>query len=88
MSMDFILAAGGGHGPALLNGASPLLLTAVIIIVGGVAGVIAHKFKLPALTGQIIYHRNCALCGQIKIGIKAGQTSGAKWCCVGMAVHP
>ncbi|MCH2207259.1 MAG: PTS sugar transporter subunit IIA [Lentisphaerales bacterium] len=54
MSIDFILAAGGGHGPALLNGASPLLLTAVIIIVGSVAGVIAHKFKLPALTGQII----------------------------------
>ena len=52
--MNYILAAGADYGPAILNGASPLLLTAVIIIVGGIAGVIAHKFKLPALTGQII----------------------------------
>jgi fructose PTS system EIIBC or EIIC component len=48
------LAAAKNLGPALLAGASPLLLTAVIIIIGGMAGVVANKLKLPALTGQIV----------------------------------
>jgi fructose PTS system EIIBC or EIIC component len=55
--MDSFIAAANAHtshGDALLSGASPLLLTAVIIIIGGIAGVAAHKCKLPALTGQII----------------------------------
>jgi PTS system fructose-specific IIC component len=55
--MDFFIVAAGSstsHSEALLSGASPLLLTAVIIIIGGVAGLAAHKLKLPALTGQII----------------------------------
>ncbi len=55
--MNFFVAASGGHSShsaAILSGASPLLLTAVIIIIGSVAGVIAHKCRLPALTGQII----------------------------------
>ena len=49
----FLLSA-DSHAAAILSGASPLLLTAVIIIVGGIAGALAHKAKLPALTGQII----------------------------------
>ncbi|MCM8543041.1 MAG: PTS sugar transporter subunit IIA [Lentisphaeraceae bacterium] len=50
--MEFLLAK--ADGAALLSGAGPLLLTAVIIVIGGVAGMLAQKIKLPALTGQII----------------------------------
>ena len=44
----------GADGAALLTGAGPLLLTAIIIIIGSFAGMLAQKVKLPALTGQII----------------------------------
>lgn len=50
--MDFLLAK--AEGAALLSGAGPLLLTAIIIVIGGFAGMLAHKIHLPALTGQII----------------------------------
>ena len=51
--MISILAA-ADRGPAILHNADGLLLTAVILIIGLLAGSLAKKMKLPLLTGQII----------------------------------
>ena len=51
-----LLAAGSASTahPALLSGSGPLLLLAILIVIGTFAGNIASKFHFPALTGQII----------------------------------
>ena len=48
------LAAGTAAHPALLSGSGPLLILAILIVIGTLAGNVASKLHFPALTGQII----------------------------------